>query len=159
MGKTLSQERVLGLIDLCLQETFEKVGGIYLDSGTSLFETLATINAEEASQPVSAHCASLAAQVKHVIFYIHTTERYMLTTDDFRVDWDEVWRTTHAVTPAEWQALQDELKAAYTELRQIADGIEVWDADRPLGGIFTILLHTAFHLGQIREAMCVLKSS
>ena len=77
MEKTLSQERVLGLINLCLQETFEKVGGIYLDPGTSLFETLATINAEEASQPVSAHCASLAAQVKHVIFYIHTTERYM----------------------------------------------------------------------------------
>jgi Leu/Phe-tRNA-protein transferase len=142
-----------------MKETFEDVRGIYLDSGTSLFETLATLSAEEASQPVSDHCASLAAQVKHVIFYIRTTERYMLTTDDFRVDWDEVWRTTRAVSPAEWQALQSELKTVFTELQQIIDGIEVWDADRPLGGIFTILLHTAFHLGQIREAMCVLKSS
>ncbi len=35
-------------------ETFEQVQGMYLDKGTSLFETLATVTAEEASRPVSA---------------------------------------------------------------------------------------------------------
>ncbi len=35
----------------CLEETFERVSGIYLDSGTSLFETLEGVSAEEASRP------------------------------------------------------------------------------------------------------------
>jgi len=47
-----------------LEETFDTVHGIYLDKGTSLFETLATISAKEASIPVGGRCATLAAQVK-----------------------------------------------------------------------------------------------
>jgi hypothetical protein len=53
-----------------LEETFEKVQGIFLDRGTSLFETLETITAEEASVPVGGRCATLAAQVKHTAFYL-----------------------------------------------------------------------------------------
>jgi hypothetical protein len=44
-----------------------------LDDGTSLFETLETVSAQEASIPVGGKCASLAAQVAHVIFYIETS--------------------------------------------------------------------------------------
>ena len=54
-----------------MEETFEpKHHGIYLDNGTSLFETLETVSAAEASIPVGGKCASLAAQVAHVTFYI-----------------------------------------------------------------------------------------
>ena len=56
-----------------MEETFEpKHHGIYLDRGTSLFETLDRVSAEEASIPVGGKCASLAAQVAHVIFYIES---------------------------------------------------------------------------------------
>ena len=52
---------------LLMEETFEaKHHGIYLDKGTSLFETLETISAREASIPVGGKCASVAAQVAHV---------------------------------------------------------------------------------------------
>lgn len=51
-----------------LDETFETHHGFYLDKGTSLFETLSTVSATEASQPVSASCASIAAQVNHVTY-------------------------------------------------------------------------------------------
>jgi len=45
---------------LFMEETFEsKNHGIYLDNGTSLFETLDTVSAEEASVPVGGKCASL----------------------------------------------------------------------------------------------------
>lgn len=44
-------------LDGLLNETFSNVQGIYLDRGTSLFETLETISAEDASRPVSATCA------------------------------------------------------------------------------------------------------
>ena len=63
------------------EETFEQVHGIYLDGGTSLFETLATISAEEASLPVSATCATLAAQVEHVRFYLDVLETYLLNSE------------------------------------------------------------------------------
>ncbi|MDQ3524712.1 MAG: hypothetical protein M3451_06625, partial [Chloroflexota bacterium] len=45
------------------EETFTDVTGIFLDRGTSMFETLATISAEEASRPVGGGCANIAAQV------------------------------------------------------------------------------------------------
>lgn len=47
-----------------LDETLDSHHGLYLDKVTSLFETLATVSAEEASRPVSASCASIAAQVQ-----------------------------------------------------------------------------------------------
>ena len=60
---------------------------MYLDGGTSLFETLATITAEEASRPVSAACASLAAQVEHVRFYLDVVDDYLLNQEPSKVDW------------------------------------------------------------------------
>lgn len=67
---------------LLMEETFEaNHHGIYLDRGTSLFETLETVSSEEASIPVGGKCASLAAQVAHVTFYIESFERYALQGD------------------------------------------------------------------------------
>ena len=82
-----------------LTETFEAVHGMYLDKGTSLFETLATISAEEASRPVGQHCATIAAQVAHTRFYLDILERYMLNQNPGKVDWGEIWRTVREVTP------------------------------------------------------------
>ena len=62
------------LLDM-LDETFDSVKGYYLDRGTSLFETLADISAAEASVPVGGKCATLAAQVKHVAFYLDVVEK------------------------------------------------------------------------------------
>jgi len=58
-----------------LDETFDNVHGFYLDKGTSLFETLATISSDEASIPVGGRCATLAAQVKHIAFYLDVLEK------------------------------------------------------------------------------------
>ena len=79
---------------------------IYLDKGTSLFETLATISAEEASVPVGGKCATLAAQVKHVAFYLDVLERSVRTQQYERQDWGKIWRETSAVTAEEWDDAQ-----------------------------------------------------
>jgi hypothetical protein len=63
---------------LLLEETFEQVHGLYLDKGTSLFETLAGITSRQASIPVGGKCATLAAQVKHVAFYLDVLERTVI---------------------------------------------------------------------------------
>jgi hypothetical protein len=85
-------------------ETFEQVHGIFLDKGTSLFETLDTISAGVASRPVSADCATIAAQVEHVRFYLDVLGGHMSGNNPGKVDWGEIWRTVGAVTPEEWEA-------------------------------------------------------
>lgn len=59
-----------------LEEIFEKVHGYVLDPGTPLFETLSSMSAEEASKPISANCACLAAQVNHVRFTTQSATRF-----------------------------------------------------------------------------------
>src|SRR6476619_1348710 len=98
-----------------LEETFERVHGIYLDKGTSLFETLDTISAEEASRPVSAHCASIAGQVEHVRFYLQVLQEYMQQKEVGKVDWAASWYLK-AVTSAEWDALKQQLRSTYQHL-------------------------------------------
>jgi hypothetical protein len=140
-----------------LDETFETHHGIYLDKGTSLFATLATIDAAEASRPVGSKCASLAAQVAHVTFYLEVLERYLLTGQGEKVDWGAIWRTVEAVTPEEWTAINDQLKGTYQRVLSLLRGFESWEEEGRIGGALAIVVHTAYHLGEIRQALCVIK--
>lgn len=140
-----------------LEETFENVRGMYLDKGTSLFETLATLSAEEASRPVSATCASIAAQVAHVRFYIDVLLRFM-RGERPEVDWGEIWRTVREVTPEEWAASQARLREAYAQVRELASRYDDWTAENAIGGALALLMHNAYHLGEIRQALCTIRS-
>lgn len=140
-----------------LDETFENHHGIYLDRDTSLFRTLESVSAQEASIPVGGKCATLAAQVAHVIFYLEVLERYVVQHDTSRVDWGEVWRTVSAVTPEEWSALKDRLEATYRRIFKIFQDNPTWDEDS-MGGSLACVVHTAYHLGEIRQALCTLKA-
>lgn len=156
---TTQIDRALFAMELfdILDETFENHHGIYLDRGTSLFQTLAAINAEEASQPVGNRCASLAAQVAHVTFYLEVLERYLLTGQGEKVDWGEIWRTVEAVMPEEWAALTDRLKTTYQRVLTLLRGFESWAEEGRIGGALALVVHTAYHLGEIRQALCTIK--
>lgn len=138
------------------EETFEAHHGIYLDKDTSLFQTLETVSAEEASIPVGGKCASLAAQVAHVIFYMEVLERYVVYQDSSPADWGEVWRTVEKVTPEEWEEYKRKLKDAYQRMGSMFRGNPVWNEDS-ISGSMAIVVHTAYHLGEIRQALCILK--
>ena len=143
------------LYDL-LEETFEnKHHGIYLDKGTSLFETLDGVTAAQASIPVGGKCASLAAQVAHMIFYIECFERFALQNDTSPVDWGEIWRTVEKVTPEEWDQMRANLKATYQRINTLFHQNQTWNQDT-IGGSLSIVVHTAYHLGEIRQALCTL---
>lgn len=140
-----------------MEETFEpKHHGIFLDRGTSLFETLATISAEEASIPVGGKCASLAAQVAHLTFYIESFERYALYNDTSPRDWGLIWRTVEKVGSEEWEDLKGKLWDAYQRMDKLFRENKTWDEDRMIGAL-SIVVHTAYHLGEIRQALCTLK--
>ena len=156
MGKNIKQEEFRNTLFGLLEETFEKPRGIYLDKDTALFQTLETVSAQEASIPVGGKCASLAAQVAHVTFYMEVLERYVVNNDSTPADWGEVWRTVEKVTPEEWDALKSNLNDAYNRITKIFQDNEVWNKDS-MGGSLAIIVHTAYHLGEIRQALCTLK--
>jgi hypothetical protein len=156
MAEQMLSELLTVEILFLLEETFENVHGAYLDQGTSLFETLATISAEEASRPVSVDCASLAAQVEHVWFYLETIMRYM-RGEHPQVDWSEIWRTVREVTPGEWSDSQRRLRETYQRMCTFLTDDVTWKDDDEVGGALELLVHSAYHLGEIRQALCVIK--
>ncbi|HEX9019013.1 MAG TPA: hypothetical protein VF806_07490 [Anaerolineaceae bacterium] len=141
-----------------LTEVFENVQGYILDRGTSLFDTLSGISAAEASIPVGNKCATIAVQVAHVIFYMDTLEHFLQTGQNERVDWGEVWRTVSEVTPEEWAALQERLRETYQRLRGDIETHDDWSTANSVGGAIAFVAHSAYHLGEIRQAMCTVKA-
>ena len=156
MDKMLKQEDFLNNLFSLLDETFDNTHGHYLDKGTSLFRTLETVSAQEASIPVGGKCASLAAPVAHVTFYIEVLERAVIHNDTTPADWGEIWRTIEKVTPEEWDSLRRKLKDAYQRINKLFRENEIWNDDT-IGGTLAILVHTAYHLGEIRQALCTLR--
>jgi len=156
MTQQIALELFTGELFPLLEETFERVNGIYLDQGTSLFETLETITAEEASRPVSARCASIAGQVEHVRFYLQVLQDYMQQKEVGKIDWAASWYLK-TVTPEEWDALKRRLKSTYQDLTALIKGFDTWQGENELGGALAIVVHTAYHLGEIRQALCTIK--
>ena len=138
-------------------ETFDRVQGYFLDEGTSMFETLATITAEEASVPVGGKCATLAAQVKHVAFYLDVVEKAVRTQQYERQDWGRIWRETSAVTPQEWDALKSSLRESYDRIKALINDTREWSSEQQIGGAIAAIVHTAYHLGEIRQALCTVR--
>jgi hypothetical protein len=159
MTKTIPQESFSEELFATLEETFETHHGIYLDKGTSLLATLNQISAGEASIPVGNRCATIAAQVEHVIFYLQVLERYIAGQDVGKTDWGEIWSRVSGVTTAEWDELRARLKATYDRLSKMLRGIENWEHNDAIGDSMAIVVHTAYHLGEIRQALCTVRRS
>ncbi|NJO82003.1 MAG: hypothetical protein HC828_03885 [Blastochloris sp.] len=157
MTATIQVEHFTTALYSLLDETFDNVQGQYLDRGTSLFETLATITAAEASIPVGGKCATLAAQVKHVAFYLDVLEQSVRSGQDERQDWGKIWRETGAVTPDEWAALGLALRASYDRIKQLIADTTEWPSDWEIASAIAMITHTAYHLGEIRQALCIIQ--
>lgn len=157
MEAMIKPENLLNNLFSLYDETFENHHGIYLDNNTSLLITLETVSAQEASIPVGGKCASLAAQVTHVIFYLELLEKYFLKEEVGKVDWGEIWRTVEKISPEEWETLKAKLRQTYTRLDKLFHDTGNWDDEDTIGAALAIVVHTAYHLGEIRQALCTLK--
>lgn len=153
IDQTQLVQEVLDILD----ETFEHHHGIFLDKNTSLFSTLAAIDYRQASRPVGTSCASIAAQVAHVTFYLEVLERDLVAKNTSGADWGEIWRTIEQVTPNEWEQLKANLERTYRRVVAELQSVNVWESDPHLSTALAITVHTAYHLGEIRQALCTLK--
>lgn len=138
-----------------LEEAFESVHGYFLDKGDSLFETLAGISATEASQSLGPRSGNIAAKVNHIRFYLDAIAANAAAGDYIPVDWESSWQVGE-VNDAEWQDLIDRLRTAYEGLKAFATNHHEWNP-MFIGGAFGIVAHTAYHLGEIRQALAAIK--
>ena len=72
-----------------------------------------------------------------------------------RGDWPASWRVG-PVTDAEWQDLIDRLRATYQEIKTVAETKNHWEPQF-VGGAFALVGHCAYHLGEIRQGLGVLR--
>ncbi len=132
-----------------LNESFDDVTGIYIDGGTSLFETLTTIDAATASKPLTPHGTSIAGHVEHMRWYFEITEGYINGKEYEGFDWKETWQVV-AVDEAQWTALVESLRSGAARMLEMMRGFDDWDEPK-IGGMLAVLAHTAYHLGAIRQ--------
>ena len=80
----------------------------------------------------------------------------MLEARTEQADWDSSWQVG-AVTVEEWEGLKTALHDSYTRVRATMEGFDSWDNDNRVGGAVAIIVHTAHHLGEIRQMLCTIR--
>ena len=153
MSAQIPVERFKKALLACLEETFSNVRGIYLDKGTTLYETLEGVSAAEASRAISTNSATIAAQVDHARFYLDVLDDYMRTGVDKQNNWREIWETVGEVTPEQWEDIKERLRKSHAQALARINSFEKWDGKYDIGGALSILVHTAYHLGGIRVTL------
>jgi hypothetical protein len=157
MSDTVSPDVVRAAVLGGLEEAFENVHGYFLDRGTSLFETLATVSAAEASQAATPSVGTLAAQVNHLAFYLDAGVTFVTQGPPAEpLDWDGSWAVT-TVTDEEWQALLENLRTQHGRMKDLMATNPVWTVEA-LGGAIAAIAHSAYHLGEIRQALAVIRA-
>ena len=160
MSVQIPLERLKPTLLELLDETFSQGHGMYLDKGTTLYETLAGVSAEEASRSASPKTATIAAQVEHVRFYLDVLDEIIRTKDiEKKYDWRQIWETVREVTPEQWEDLKHRLHESHDRVLGTINSFENWDGAFEIGGAMSIIAHTAYHLGGIRQALGVIRSS
>ena len=160
MSVQIPLERLKPTLLEFIDETFSQVQGMYLDKGTTLYETLDTVTAEEASRAASPKTATIAAQVEHVRYYLDVLDEIIRTRNyEKKYNWREIWDTVHEVTPEQWEDVKRRLHESHDRVMATINSFETWDGPYDIGGVISIVAHTAYHLGGIRVSLGVIRAT
>jgi hypothetical protein len=92
-----------------------------------------------------------------VRFYLEVLEGHLLGRPVGKVDWGEIWRTVSGVTNEEWDGSRERLRKTHQRLVRLIEGLETWGGENDVSGALAVLVPSAYHLGEIRQALCVVK--
>src|SRR5688572_9705760 len=160
MSVQIPVERLKTTLLQFIDETFSQVHGMYLDKGTTLYETLDGVTAAEASRAAGPQSATIAAQVEHIRFYLDVLDEIIKTKNlEKTYNWREIWETVREVTPEQWEDLKRRLHESHDRVMATINSFENWDGPFDIGGVISIVAHTAYHLGGIRQALGVIRSN
>ena len=155
---TIAEEDFAANLFTRLREAFEgpppQTASAYLDQGAGLLQTVEKISAEEASRAAREGGPTIAAHCAHAKFYVNVLRKYVQGSSE-SVDWGQSW-LVQTVSPAEWEALKEELRDAYGVVTEELRSLDGW-GERSVGGAMAIVAHTAYHLGAVRQLARMLK--
>jgi hypothetical protein len=133
-----------------LRETFEGSpegqGSAYLDQKVGVFSTLEGLTAEQVSKDHSS--TSIVAHAEHLKFYVDRLVEFIEGREE-PVNWDQSWLIDE-VDEEEWDTLRAGMHNSYENALRCLAGVEDWSRDK-IGEAITIIAHTAYHLGAIRQ--------
>ena len=148
----ISKDDFLNNISHLLRETFEgspeDQGSAYLDRGVGVFATIEKISAQTASRSIGENDASIAAHLEHSRFYLIALIEFMNGRTE-KINWDESW-LIKTVNKSEWNILKENVRRDYERTAKAFQTIENWNDDN-IGEAMAIVVHTAYHLGAIRQ--------
>lgn len=150
---SIQQKDVVNNLVTFLVETFEGKATfptMYLDTNAGFFSSLQDISAVQASTPLSSDGMTLAAQVEHTRFYLEVLLGRMQERTE-SIDWDKSWQIK-TVSKDAWQGLQADLKKVYEDVLEQLRTINTW-GDVELSEGLGVVVHSAYHLGAVRQMM------
>lgn len=146
----ISNQQFAAAIAYLLRETFEGSPegqpSAYLDRGIGFFTTLEKISAAQASTEL--HGTTIAAQTEHAKFYLDRLCEFISGRNE-RVNWEDSW-LIETVTETEWDALRSTVQKAHQNALQCIASVEEW-TEPQVGMAISLIAHTAYHLGAIRQ--------
>lgn len=133
-----------------LHETFEGSpegkGSAYLDQQTGVFSTIEAMSAEQVSEAFED--TSIVAHVEHLKFYLDRLVEFIKGRTE-PVNWDQSW-LIDTVNEKEWETLRAGLRNSYEGVLRCFAAVGTWDQNN-IGEAISIIAHTAYHLGAIRQ--------
>lgn len=121
-----------------------------------LLRQLDTIDAQAASARPMPGKTTIAAHVDHVCFGLSLLNRWSEGEANpwAGADWEASWKRT-AVTDEQWRTLRAELRRQSEAWRKHMSQRTSWD-DLAAAGTLASAVHTAYHLGAIRQILAAL---
>jgi hypothetical protein len=123
-------------------------GSACLDRDTGWQQTLAAIDADQASRPIVDGGTSIAAQTAHAAYYVELIEAGMRGAEPV-ADWPGSFQPA-VVDEASWHALRGRLQTSLERFRALVTSDLAWNESQ-LGDALGVLAHTAYHLGSVRQ--------
>ncbi len=154
MPAHLTTEFVKAQLIPVFEECFNQTSGIFLDKDTSLINTISTLSAEQVSRSIVQGGTCIAGHLEHVRFYLRVMNDYMDGKVLGKLDWSQSW-LCKGVNEEQWHTLKENLSADYQALLAKFKSYQDLSDEKHLGGIIAVTVHTAFHLGAIRQMMLV----
>jgi hypothetical protein len=152
--KRIVQQDFTGNLLKLMAETFEgppgQAGGAYLDGGAGLFQTIGLLTARAASEPPRSNAPTVVAHCAHLRYYVQVLHEFILGGEP-SLAWQRSWEF-QAADEAQWNALRSDLRASYEALMATLNSLASWNDDS-IGDGMAILVHTAYHLGAIRQVV------
>jgi hypothetical protein len=149
---TIKREDFLKDVLIILRETFEGSPegqkSAYLDRGAGIFTTLDKLSAIEVSTEFGS--TTIAAHTEHAKFYLDCICEFMGGRTE-PVKWEQSW-LIETVNETEWDFLREGMRKSYEKVLRCFAEIETWNEEN-IGDAITIIAHTAYHLGAIRQMM------